>query len=542
MNTQLLIPDLGVDEAEIVEIAIKVGDSVSVDQEILTLETDKASMEVPANAAGTLSQLDVKVGQMVRTGEVIGLLTAEAGAQEPEPAAVNQQPTVAALQPAASASPEPAVAASVETESGQLLIPDLGVDEAEVVEIAIKVGDSIEVDQEILTLETDKASMEVPANVAGVVSEINLSVGQMVSSGMLVGSVQIAAASGAAGSPVQTEAPKPAEPTAAPVAVVHESPAPSSPSSAASQPVQPAPASTGGNIYAGPAVRKLAREFGVDLALLSGSGNRGRIVKQDVQDYVKNSLQQGPGTVAPSRAAAVPEIDFSQFGSVELRPMGKIQRLTADAMVNSLALAPQVSHHDQADISALEQLRQQSKEFAASQDVKLTIVPFLIKACALALQKFPEFNTSLSGGNIVQKHYIHIGMAVDSAHGLFVPVIRDCDKKSVFAIAREAAALAQKAQNKTLKPAEMQGGCFSISSLGALGGEYFTPIVNWPEAAILGVCQARMQQVHIDGDFQARLMLPLSLSYDHRLINGAAAARFTSYLIELLANPGFTLS
>ena len=539
MNTQLLIPDLGVDEAEIVEIAIKVGDSVSVDQEILTLETDKASMEVPANAAGTLSQLDVKVGQMVRTGEVIGLLTADASDQDPEPAEVNQQPTVAAPQPATSASPEPAAVASLESESGQLLIPDLGVDEAEVVEIAIKIGDSIEVDQEILTLETDKASMEVPANVAGMVNEINLSVGQMVSSGMLVGSVQIAAASGAASSPDQTEVAKPAEPTAAPVAVAPEG---SAPSSAASKSVQPAPASTSGNIYAGPAVRKLAREFGVDLALLSGSGNRGRIVKQDVQDYVKNSLQQGPGTVAPSRAAAVPEIDFSQFGSVELRPMGKIQRLTADAMVNSLALAPQVSHHDQADISALEQLRQQSKEFAASQDVKLTIVPFLIKACALALQKFPEFNTSLSGGNIVQKHYIHIGMAVDSAHGLFVPVIRDCDKKSVFAIAREAAALAQKAQNKILKPAEMQGGCFSISSLGALGGEYFTPIVNWPEAAILGVCQARMQQVHIDGDFQARLMLPLSLSYDHRLINGAAAARFTSYLIELLANPGFTLS
>ena len=539
MNTQLLIPDLGVDEAEIVEIAIKVGDSVSVDQEILTLETDKASMEVPANAAGTLSQLDVKVGQMVRTGEVIGLLSVEASAQEPEPAAVNQQPTVVAPQPATSASPEPAVAASPEAESGQLLIPDLGVDEAEVVEIAIKVGDSIEVDQEILTLETDKASMEVPANVAGVVSEINLSVGQMVSSGMLVGSVQIAAASGAAGSPVQTEAPKPAEPTAAPVAAAPESPAPSS---AASKSVQPAPASTGGNIYAGPAVRKLAREFGVDLALLSGSGNRGRIVKQDVQDYVKNSLQQGPGTVASGRAAAAPEIDFSQFGAVELRPMGKIQRLTADAMVNSLALAPQVSHHDQADISALEQLRQQSKEFAASQDVKLTIVPFLIKACALALQKFPEFNTSLSGGNIVQKHYVHIGMAVDSAHGLFVPVIRDCDKKSVFAIAREAAALAQKAQNKTLKPAEMQGGCFSISSLGALGGEYFTPIVNWPEAAILGVCRAQTRPVYSQGEFIPRLLLPLSLSYDHRLINGAAAARFTSYLIELLANPGFTLS
>ena len=540
MNTQLLIPDLGVDEAEIVEIAIKVGDSVSVDQEILTLETDKASMEVPANAAGTLSQLDVKVGQMVRTGEVIGLLTADASAQDPEPAAVNQQPTVAAPQPAASASPEPAVAASVESESGQLLIPDLGVDEAEVVEIAIKVGDSVAVDQEILTLETDKASMEVPANVAGVVSEINLSIGQMVSSGMLVGSVQIAAASGAAGSPVQTEAAKPAEPTAAAVAAAPESPAPSS--AAASKSVQSAPESTGGNIYAGPAVRKLAREFGVDLALLSGSGNRGRIVKQDVQDYVKNSLQQGLGTVAPSRAAAAPEIDFSQFGSVELRPMGKIQRLTADAMVNSLALAPQVSHHDQADISALEQLRQQSKEFAASQDVKLTIVPFLIKACALALQKFPEFNTSLSGGNIVQKHYVHIGMAVDSAHGLFVPVVRDCDKKSVFAIAREAAALAQKAQNKTLKPAEMQGGCFSISSLGALGGEYFTPIVNWPEAAILGVCRAQTRPVYSQGEFIPRLLLPLSLSYDHRLINGASAARFTSYLIELLANPGFTLS
>ena len=222
--------------------------------------------------------------------------------------------------------------------------------------------------------------------------------------------------------------------------------------------------------------------------------------------------------------------------------MSKVQRLTAAAMSTSLQVAPQVSHHDKADITALEQLRKAGKEFAAEHGVKLTALPLLIKACALALRQFPEFNSSLVGDNIVRKHYIHIGIAVDSPHGLFVPVIRDVDKKSIFAIAREAAELAAKAQSKTLKPADMQGGCFSVSSLGALGGEYFTPIVNWPEAAILGVCQARMQQVYIDGEFSARLMLPLSLSYDHRLINGAAAARFTNHLIKLLAQPSFIMA
>ena len=610
MNSKLIIPDLGVDAAEVVEIAVKVGDSIQAEQDILTLETDKASMEVPASVGGTISELSIAVGDSVTSGQIIGQVVAgstelsvgstelpvgsaelySAGKEQgktkstespgsaelysagedkgrtgsaelysaredkgktqstpPHPPKKDKEPTEA---PTAI----PLELSAPEVTTAQLLIPDLGVDSAEVVEIAITVGDSIEPEQEILTLETDKASMEVPANVGGTVQELSITVGDSVHSGQTIGLV-LGAGVGApsctrpgsqgetgsaelysAGKEQGETQTKPDNKTTTP-----ESPTPKQPA-ITSAPAQTTPTTT--QIYAGPAVRKLAREFGVDLGQIQGSGTRGRIVKQDVQAHVKQRLQQ-PAAPAPSNAPAappLPEIDFSQFGSIEVIAMSKVQRLTAAAMSSSLQVAPQVSHHDKADITALEQLRQASKEFAAEHGVKLTALPLLIKACALALQQFPEFNSSLVGDNIIRKHYIHIGIAVDSPHGLFVPVIRDVDKKSVFAIAREAAELAAKAQSKTLKPADMQGGCFSISSLGALGGEYFTPIVNWPEAAILGVCQARMQPVHIAGEFSARLMLPLSLSYDHRLINGAAAARFTNHLIKLLAQPSFIMA
>ena len=574
MNSKLIIPDLGVDAAEVVEIAVKVGDSIQAEQDILTLETDKASMEVPASVGGTISELTIAVGDSVTSGQVIGQVS---GSTE-LPTGSTELPTGSAELYSAREAKEktgstkshppkkhqakaeaptaiPLELSAPEATTAQLLIPDLGVDSAEVVEIAITVGDSIEPEQEILTLETDKASMEVPANVGGTVQELSIAVGDNVHSGQSIGSVMERRASGSAELPgsaelysagedkgkpregTQEHQAKPDNKTTTP-----ETPAPKQPA-ITSAPAQPTPPPTTPQIYAGPAVRKLAREFGVDLAQIQGSGTRGRIVKQDVQAHVKQRLQQP--AAAPSSAPAatpLPKIDFSQFGSIETIAMSKVQRLTAAAMSTSLQVAPQVSHHDKADITALEQLRKAGKEFAAEHGVKLTALPLLIKACALALQQFPEFNSSLVGDNIVRKHYIHIGIAVDSPHGLFVPVIRDVDKKSVFAIAREAAELAAKAQSKTLKPADMQGGCFSISSLGALGGEYFTPIVNWPEAAILGVCQARMQPVHIAGEFSARLMLPLSLSYDHRLINGAAAARFTNYLIKLLAQPSFIMA
>ena len=623
MNSKLIIPDLGVDAAEVVEIAVKVGDSIQAEQDILTLETDKASMEVPASVGGTIIELSIAVGDSVTSGQIIGsvilgsaeLYSAESqgetqstelsGSAELYSAREDkgktdstellgsaelysageakgktdstdahsareakgktgstELPGSAELYSAKKAQAQteaptaiPLELSAPESTTAQLLIPDLGVDSAEVVEIAIKVGDSIEPEQEILTLETDKASMEVPANVGGTVQELSITVGDSVHSGQTIGLVMGAGVGVGApsctrpGSQGETGSAelysagkeqgetqtKPDNKTTTP-----ESPTPKQPAitSAPAQTTPPTP-----QIYAGPAVRKLAREFGVDLAQIQGSGTRGRIVKQDVQAHVKQRLQQ-PAAPTPSSTPAppLPEIDFSQFGSLEVIAMSKVQRLTAAAMSNSLQVAPQVSHHDKADITALEQLRQAGKEFAAEHGVKLTALPLLIKACALALQQFPEFNSSLVGDNIIRKHYIHIGIAVDSPHGLFVPVIRDVDKKSVFAIAREAAELAAKAQSKTLKPTDMQGGCFSISSLGALGGEYFTPIVNWPEAAILGVCQARMQQIHIDGEFSARLMLPLSLSYDHRLINGAAAARFTNYLIKLLAQPSFIMA
>ena len=611
MNSKLIIPDLGVDAAEVVEIAVKVGDSIQAEQDILTLETDKASMEVPASVGGTISELTIAVGDSVTSGQIIGQVVAGStelsvgstelpvGSAELYSAGKEQGKTKSTESPGSaelysagedkgrtgsaelysaredkgktqSTPPHPPKKDKEPTEAptaiplelsapeatAQLLIPDLGVDSAEVVEVAIKVGDSIEPEQEILTLETDKASMEVPANVGGTVQELSITVGDSVHSGQSIGSVMERRASGSAELPgsaelysagedkgkpregTQEHQAKPDNKTTTP-----ETPAPKQPA-ITSAPAQPTPPPTNPQIYAGPAVRKLARELGVDLGQIQGSGTRGRIVKQDVQAHVKQRLQQ-PAATAPSNAPAappLPEIDFSQFGSIEVIAMSKVQRLTAAAMSTSLQVAPQVSHHDKADITALEQLRQAGKEFAAEHGVKLTALPLLIKACALALRQFPEFNSSLVGDNIIRKHYIHIGIAVDSPHGLFVPVIRDVDKKSVFAIAREAAELAAKAQSKTLKPADMQGGCFSISSLGALGGEYFTPIVNWPEAAILGVCQARMQQIHIDGEFSARLMLPLSLSYDHRLINGAAAARFTNYLIELLAQPSFIMA
>ena len=639
MNSKLIIPELGVDAAEVVEIAVQVGDSIQAEQDILTLETDKASMEVPANVGGTISELTIAVGDSVTSGQTIGSVvlgstelpestdlhsaraakgqpgsaelpsareakgtpgsaelysareakgtpgstelpgSAElysagkeqgktqstdlhsAGKQQGKTQSTNSHPPK--KHPAKTEAPTaiPLELSAPEATTAQLLIPDLGVDSAEVVEVAIKVGDSIEPEQEILTLETDKASMEVPANVGGTVQELSIAVGDSVHSGQTIGLV-LGAGMGAPsctrpGSQGETtgsaelysagkEKGETQEHQAKPdnKTTTHETPAPKQPAPAiTSAPAQPAPPPTTPQIYAGPAVRKLAREFGVDLGQIQGSGTRGRIVKQDVQAHVKQRLQQ-PAAPTPSSTPAppLPEIDFGQFGSIEAIAMSKVQRLTAAAMSSSLQVAPQVSHHDKADITALEQLRQASKEFAAEHGVKLTALPLLIKACALALQQFPEFNSSLVGDNIVRKHYIHIGIAVDSPHGLFVPVIRDVDKKSVFAIAREAAELAAKAQSKTLKPADMQGGCFSISSLGALGGEYFTPIVNWPEAAILGVCQARMQQIHIDGEFQARLMLPLSLSYDHRLINGAAAARFTNYLIKLLAQPSFIMA
>ena len=574
MNSKLIIPDLGVDAAEVVEIAVQVGDSIQAEQDILTLETDKASMEVPASVGGTISELSIAVGDSVTSGQVIGQVSGSTelptGSAELYSAGKQQGKTQSTTSPgsaelysageakektqstkshppkkhqakAEAPTAIPLELSAPEATTAQLLIPDLGVDSAEVVEIAITVGDSIEPEQEILTLETDKASMEVPANVGGTVQELSITVGDSVHSGQTIGLVLGAGL----GAPSYTRPGSQGE-----TAGSAELPGSAELYSAGEDKGKPREAETqerpptNQQIYAGPAVRKLARELGVDLGQIQGSGTRGRIVKQDVQAHVKQRLQQ-PAAPAPSSAPAatpLPEIDFSQFGSLEVIAMSKVQRLTAAAMSNSLQVAPQVSHHDKADITALEQLRQAGKEFAAEHGVKLTALPLLIKACALALQQFPEFNSSLVGDNIIRKHYIHIGIAVDSPHGLFVPVIRDVDKKSVFAIAREAAELAAKAQSKTLKPTDMQGGCFSISSLGALGGEYFTPIVNWPEAAILGVCQARMQQIHIDGEFSARLMLPLSLSYDHRLINGAAAARFTNYLIKLLAQPSFIMA
>ena len=536
MSTAIIIPDLGVDEAEVVAINVKLGDSIELGQELLTLETDKASMEVPAEVAGVLTQFDIKIGQMLRSGDSIGQVEADAAGADADAAGAtgpSVTDSTATPQPSAAGAPTPE-SASVEATAGvDVLLPDLGVDSAEVSEIYLQVGDKVESGQDLLALETDKASMEVPSTATGTIAAFHVKPGDQVSSGAVVATVLGAAApASASGAAAQPPSQPSEQPAAAPAATTP------APAAAATPAPHPAPIANS-SVYAGPAVRRLARELGVDLQLVPPTGARGRVVKQDVQNFVKHSLQ-GRGEVSRSSLPAA-SVDFSQFGPVESRPMGKIQRLTAEAMVASLSTAPQVTHHDQADITALEDFRKSSKDLAAAASVKLTLVPFLLKAVALALQRYPQFNVSLDGGQIVQKHYVHVGLAVDTEHGLFVPVIRDVATKSVFALAAEAAELAAKAQRKALKPAELQGGCFSISSLGALGGEYFTPIVNLPEAAILGVCRARIQPVYQAGAWQPRLLLPLSLSYDHRLINGADAARFTSYIAETLANPGFVM-
>ncbi|MDT3711386.1 MAG: dihydrolipoyllysine-residue acetyltransferase [Pseudomonadaceae bacterium] len=545
MSELIRVPDIGSGEGEVIELFVKVGDRIEAEQSLLTLESDKASMEIPAPKAGVIKALKVKLGDRLKEGDELlelesdgGEATAEAPA---EPAAQPAQApdTAAASAPTASAEPAPVAAGGAE-QSQQVHVPDIGSSgKARVIELYVKAGDHIEADQSLLTLESDKASMEIPSPATGVVESVAIKLNDEVGTGDLILTLKVQGAVAAAPAPAAAPT-TPTEPTkAATPAEADRKPAPTAQTEAA-KPVG-APSRDGTKVHAGPAVRQLAREFGVELAAVTGSGPKGRILKEDVQQYVKSMMQQGPQTAAASGGAGIPPIpavDFSKFGEIEEVEMSRLMQIGAANLHRSWLNVPHVTQFESADITELEAFRVAQKAAAEKAGVKLTVLPLLLKACAHLLRELPDFNSSLapSGKALIRKKYVHVGFAVDTPDGLMVPVIRNVDQKSLLQLAGEAAELAEKARTKKLSPDAMQGACFTISSLGHIGGTGFTPIVNAPEVAILGVSKATMQPVWDGSAFQPRLMLPLSLSYDHRVINGAAAARFTKRLSELLAD------
>ncbi len=546
MSELIRVPDIGSGEGEVIELFVKVGDRIEAEQSLLTLESDKASMEIPAPKAGVIKALKVKLGDRLKEGDELLELESdggEASAEAPaEPAAQPAQApdTAAASAPTASAEPAPVAAGGAE-QSQQVHVPDIGSSgKARVIELYVKAGDHIEADQSLLTLESDKASMEIPSPATGVVESVAIKLNDEVGTGDLILTLKVQGA--VAAPPAPAAAPTtPTEPTkAATPAEADRKPAPTAQTEAA-KPVG-APSRDGTKVHAGPAVRQLAREFGVELAAVTGSGPKGRILKEDVQQYVKSMMQQGPQTaVAASGGAGIPPIpavDFSKFGEIEEVEMSRLMQIGAANLHRSWLNVPHVTQFESADITELEAFRVAQKAAAEKAGVKLTVLPLLLKACAHLLRELPDFNSSLapSGKALIRKKYVHVGFAVDTPDGLMVPVIRNVDQKSLLQLAGEAAELAEKARTKKLSPDAMQGACFTISSLGHIGGTGFTPIVNAPEVAILGVSKATMQPVWDGSAFQPRLMLPLSLSYDHRVINGAAAARFTKRLSELLAD------
>lgn len=542
MSELIKVPDIG-GEGEVIEILVQVGDRIEVEQSLVTLESDKASMEVPSPKAGTITAIKVNIGDTLKEGDDLIELEvegADAAAEQPAEPAEAEEPAEEKPQAAPAAAEKPA-AKKAESSVQSFNIPDIGDGSARVIELLVQVGDKVEADQSLLTLESDKASMEIPSPAAGVIEAIEVKLEQEVQTGDLMLRMRVEGEAG--------------EEESAPAAIVEEvedevavAPAREERAPAASQPqATPAPVgapSRGGKkVHAGPAVRKLAREFGIDLTEVSGTGPRGRILKEDVQAHVQAIMRQRKegGAAAAAGGAGippVPEVDFTRFGEVEVKDMTRLQQMGATNLHRSWLNVPHVTQFDQADISELEDFRKAQKAVAEKAGVKLTVLPFLLKACAHLLREQPNFNVSLAanGKQLIEKKYVHIGFAVDTPDGLLVPVIRDVDRKSLLELAAEAAALADKARNKKLSANDMQGACFTISSLGHIGGTYFTPIVNTPEVAILGVSRATMQPVWDGKAFQPRLMLPLSLSYDHRAINGAAAAQFTRRLGELLGD------
>ena len=539
------VPDIGGAEGvEVIEISVKVGDVIAENDSIVVLETDKASMEIPASVGGKVVAIKVNLGDKVSEGAALIEVEAEgagvatsATSAEPAPAAA-PAPVAAPVAATAPASLANTVAPATSAEI-TLTVPDIGGAEGvEVIEISVKVGDEVAQGDSLIVLETDKASMEIPAESAGKILSIAVKVGDKISQGAAI--AVIASAGGApatAPAPAPTAAPAKVEsaPVATAAASVAATPAPAPKAAVAEEVAQT------GDVYAGPAVRKLARQLGVDLGKISGSGPRSRLLKDDVRNYVKPivvAAQSGAPVGGGSGIPRVPAVDFAKFGEIETVKMSKIKKITADNMTRNWLNVPHVTQWDDADITDLETFRNSVKAEAEKRGSKLTPLPFILKASAAALVAEPSFNVSLhhDGESIVQKKYVHIGIAVDTPNGLMVPVIRNVDKKGLWELTDEINALAKKAREGKLLPSDMQGGCFTISSLGASGGNGFTPIVNAPEVAILGVSRAQIKPVWNGKEFVPRNLLPLSLSYDHRAINGADAGRFFTYLTAVIAD------
>lgn len=545
---EILVPDVGGEEVEIIEICVAVGDTLEADEGIVTVETDKASMDIPAPIAGELVSLNVNVGDKIKEGDKIGEMKAEgasAPAAEPE---VAPAPAVEPA-PVAEAAPAPAPATPVATGASEVItieVPDIGEDgEVDVIDVIVAVGDEIEEEDGLITLETDKATMDVPSTHAGTVKEVLVSVGDKVKQGSLV--IKLETAGGAVSAPAQEAAPAPA-----PAVETAPAPAPKAESAPKAAPVphHPQAGDTKGNgsIFASPSIRRLAREFGVDLSLVKGTGRKSRILKEDVQSYVKYELSRpkanaGTSVAGGSGGLQVIEgrkVDFSKFGEIEEVPLTRIQKISGPNLHRNWVTIPHVTQFDECDISNVEAFRKEQNVICEKQKMGFKITPlvFIMKAVADALRAYPVFNSSLSddGESLIMKKYCHIGVAVDTPNGLVVPVVRDVDQKGIYQLSKELLEISAKAREGKLKAADMQGSCFSISSLGGIGGTAFTPIVNAPDVAILGVSKSEMKPKWNGKDFEPRLMLPLSLSYDHRVIDGAVAARFIVHLSSVMSD------
>ena len=551
---EVQVPDIGdFDEVTVIELMVKVGDTVKAEQSLITVESDKASMEIPSSTAGVVKEMRVALGDKIKQGSIV--LVVEAAGAAVAPAAVTAAvaapaPTSA---PVAAASVAVAAAAPVVTPAAvsgpvQVHVPDIGdFKDVAVIEVMVKVGDTIKVEQSLITVESDKAAMEIPSSHAGVLKELKVKVGDTVNIGdllaILEGTVAVAAPVAAVAAAPAASAAVTSAPAATPTPVLAAVAAVAAPAHAPG-------GTTLGLPHASPSVRKFARELGVPLAEVNGSGLKGRITEADVQAFTQAVMSGAAQTKAQAAKAPAasggdgaalglipwPKVDFAKFGPIERKEMGRIKKISGANLLRNAIMIPAVTNHDDADITELEAFRVSTNKENEKSGVKVTMLAFLIKACVAALKKYPEFNSSLDGDAIVYKNYWHIGFAADTPNGLMVPVIRDCDKKGVLQISQEMGELAKKARDGKLGPAEMTGATFTISSLGGIGGKYFTPIINAPEVAILGVCKSTMEPVWDGKQFVPRLMLPLSLTWDHRVIDGAAAARFNAFLGQILSD------
>jgi len=534
-RTEILIPDIGdFTDVEVIEVLVSPGDQVHKEQGLLTVETDKATMDIPAPISGKVLEMCVSTGDKVSMGDLAVIM--EIGADVPEMAVPHAKAPAVAAAPAqavaAASQPEKAAAETASTPSSmQVSVPDIGdFDGVEIIDVLVKVGDAVESEQSLVSLETDKATMDIPSPHAGVVESLQVKVGDKVSEGNPLLVLTVMQSMG-------ESTPAPQENQSAKVSALASEPVKAVAARVPEKKSRAVDEEGFALAHAGPSVRKFAREVGVDLIRVTGTGRKGRITHADVKQHIKSRMSEAPA-IAFVGLPSVPQVDFARFGPVEIRPLGRIHKISGPRLQASWLNIPHVTQHDLADITDMEAMRNALKPSAEAKGIRLTPLAFIMRACAMALQEFPQFNTSLdsTGENLVYKQYVHIGFAADTENGLVVPVVKDADKKDVFELAKELADLSAAARDGKLTAAQIQGGCFTISSLGGIGGTAFTPIVNAPEVAILGVSRSSMAPVYDGENFVPRLMLPLSLSYDHRVVDGADAARFTNYLGEAMAN------